>query len=88
MFDLCFRKGIDGQLACTYYVRGFADGLVFEGIMASPDAKYCPPRNLPVKEIRLIVEKYLKDHPDQLNKEAGALVGLALHEAYRRKRSH
>jgi hypothetical protein len=88
LFDLCFRKGTDGQLACTSYVRGFADGVVFEGLMTGGDAKYCPPRSLPVKDIRLIVEKYLKDHPDQLSKEAGALVGLALHQAFPCKRVH
>jgi hypothetical protein len=86
LFDLCFRKGTDGQLACTSYVRGFADGVVFEGLMTGGDAKYCPPQSLPVKDIRLIVEKYLKDHPDQLSKEAGALVGLALHQAFPCKR--
>jgi hypothetical protein len=47
-----------------------------------------PPADLPGKEIRIIVEKYLKDHPDQLGKEAGALVGLALHQAFPRKRLH
>jgi Rap1a immunity proteins len=82
LFDLCFRKGADGQLACTSYVRGFADGIAFEGLMVGGDAKYCPPQSLPGREIRLIVEKYLKDHPDQLGKEAGALVGLALHQAF------
>jgi len=33
LFDLCFRKGTDGQLACTSYVRGFADAGAFEGLM-------------------------------------------------------
>jgi hypothetical protein len=88
LFDLCFRKGTDGQLACTSYVRGFADGVAFEGLMVGSDAKYCPPQSLPGKEIRLIVEKYLKDHPDQLGKEAGALVGLALHQTFPCKRLH
>jgi hypothetical protein len=53
LFDLRFRKGAYRQLACTSYVRGFADDVAFEG----GDVKYCPPQSLPGKEIRLIVEK-------------------------------
>ena len=86
--DLCFRKGTDGQLACTSYVRGFADGVTFEALMVGGDANYCPPQSLPVRDMRVIVEKYLKDHPDQLGKEAGALVGFALHHAFPCKRSN
>ena len=88
MFDLCIHKGADGRLACTSYVRGFADGVAFERLMMGGDAKYCPPQSLPAKDIRLIVEKYLKEHADQLGKEAGALVGLALHQAFPCKRLH
>jgi hypothetical protein len=56
--------------------------------MVGGDAKYCPPQGLPGRDIRLIVEKYLKEHRDQLDKEAGALVGLSLHQAFRCKRLH
>jgi hypothetical protein len=80
--DLCFRKGADGQIACTSYVRGFADGLVFDGLMASGNPKFCPPQTLSAKDIRLIVENYLKGHPDQLKKEAGALAGLSLYQEF------
>jgi hypothetical protein len=80
--DLCFRKGIDGQLACTSYVRGFVDGVVFEGLMAGNTPKFCPPQTLSAKELRLIVETYLKGHPNQLKKEAGVLAGLALYQAF------
>ena len=87
LFDLCFRN-TDGQLACTSYVRGFADAVAFEGLMMGGDAKILPPQSLPGKEILIIVEKYPKDHPDQLGKEAGALAGLALHQAFPCKRLH
>jgi hypothetical protein len=56
--------------------------------MMGGDCQILPPQNLPGKDIRIIVEKYLKDHPDQLDKEAGALVGLALHQAFPCKRLH
>jgi Rap1a immunity proteins len=56
--------------------------VTFEALMASGDPKFCPPQRLSGKEIRLIVEKYLKGHPDQLKKQAGAFAGLALYQEF------
>jgi hypothetical protein len=88
LFDVCFRKGADDQLACTSYVRGFADGIAFASVMAGGANNYCPPPSIQVKQIRVVVDKYLRDHRDQLTKEAGALVGIALYQAFPCKRSH
>ena len=88
LFDLCFRKGLDGELACTSYVRGLADGMAFETLLAIGPARYCPPPTLTVKEMRRIIETYLKGHTDQLNREAGALAGVALHQAFPCRGTH
>jgi hypothetical protein len=88
LFDLCFRKGVSGELACTSYVRGLADGIAFASIMAGGKSNYCPPPSVQAKEMRVIVDKYLRDHRDQLTKEAGALVGIALYQAFPCKGSH
>src|SRR5262245_27734643 len=66
--------------ACIAYVHGFLDGSMF-GLVIGRNAPtmYCPPKEgVSVDQGRLIIEKHLREHPEQLDKEAGELVADAL----------
>jgi Rap1a immunity proteins len=87
LLELCSQSGVSDHLACSSYVRGLADGLSYASILAGGASKYCPPVSVQVKEIRAIVEKYLREHRDQRTNEAGALAGAALYRAFPCNRS-
>jgi hypothetical protein len=45
--------------------------------------KYCPPKDgLSVVQARLIVEKYMGEHPEDLHLEAGLSAAQALWDAF------
>jgi hypothetical protein len=74
--------------ACDYFILGFADGLIMgheNGLIAAhSNARwYCPPNEgLTVFQGRLVVEKYLIDHPEYWQSDAGLLVFGALTKAF------
>lgn len=72
-------RGVD----CAAYIHGFIDGMIM-GYTAHGTARgYCPPvTGVSVAHGRAIIEKWLRDHPERLNTDAGILAGLALSEAY------
>ena len=68
---------------CFAYIRGLIDGLFLADNMAASGRRYCPPADgLDVEQAVLIVQKEFQDHPDQLNREAGAVAALALYLAF------
>ena len=79
-------KGSTGDLLCTGYVRGFMDGLEAGSITSFKYTQFraCPPANVlnSTPQSRLIIEKYLGNHPEQLDKEAGGLAMLAMNAAF------
>jgi hypothetical protein len=73
------KRGL-GDLLCIAYVRGLVDGMVVGRAMGMHYAtEYCPPeKGISADQARLIVEKYLRDHPEELHQEAGLIAGGAL----------
>lgn len=89
LYELCSNKNPNSNenLGCAAYVHGFSDGFLL-GTAFAPNT-YCPPKHgYSIVQIRLIVEKYLRDHPEELNQEALDLVGDALMDAFRCKKSN
>jgi hypothetical protein len=72
------------EISCIAYVHGFLDGVAFGHRMGKNyPTLYCPPKDgISVVQGRLIIEKYLKNHPEKLHTEAGSLVFDALIEAF------
>lgn len=66
------------------YVRGFMDGVAMGTVFSEKFAgKYCPPKGgTDAIQARLVVEKFLKEHPEKLHMEAGILAGIALMGAF------
>jgi hypothetical protein len=69
------------------YGLGFISGVTFtyraiyDGTM-KPE-KICIPKGVKIKEVKLVVEDYLSNHPDKLNETPWALVSEAIKEAFR-----
>ena len=72
------------DFVCVAYIHGFLDGMATGQATGEQNPPmYCPPKGgISVDQGRLIVEKYLRDHPEQLHKEAGLLAASALWDAF------
>jgi hypothetical protein len=82
LYNLCSEKRIEGY--CLSYVRGFMDGMTL-GRAAGQRGPgiYCPPNEgMSVDQTRLIVEKYLRDHPEKLHQDAALLAAEAIIRAF------
>ena|ERR1700712_176412 len=85
LYRKCSQKNRKvSDISCIAYVRGFVDGMMIGTILGTETRTvYCPPTDgLAVDQARLVIEKYLKDHPEKLRIEAGYLVGEALVSAF------
>jgi hypothetical protein len=90
LYRSCMAKNKSlGDLLCIAYVHGFLDGIVSgHGIGKNAPTLYCPPEEgVSVDQGRLIVEKYLREHPEQLHEQAGIQVTSAMIEAFRCRNS-
>jgi hypothetical protein len=72
----------DADVLCNTYVHGFLDGFNAGASLPRPDLSYCPPRNLTVASGRLIITKYMRDHPTELDLDAGSIAARAMQAAY------
>ncbi len=69
------------------YGLGFISGVTFayramyDGIL-KPE-KICIPKAIRIKEVKLVVQDYLSNHPDKLDEPPWVLVSDALKEAFR-----
>jgi hypothetical protein len=74
----------DADLVCKYYIRGFTDGLTVSSFAAkSGKHQVCAPdQGIHPTQARLLIEKFLRDHPAMLHAEAGYLALFAFHEAF------
>jgi hypothetical protein len=83
------KRGIR-DLLCIAYVRGFIDGITAgTAIPRSRHAsEFCLPEKVAIsaEQARLIIEKYLRDHPEQLHEEAELLAATAIMLAFPCKR--
>lgn len=72
----------DRDLLCSTYVHGFLDGLNIGATLPKKRLRYCPPRDLTVPQAKLVIEKYLRDHPTELKLDAGTIAARAFLAAY------
>lgn len=71
------------DLICGFYVRGFIDGLMIGMSAQRLGPVICPPNEgISADQGRLIAEKYLRDHPEELHLEAGLELGKAFTIAF------
>jgi hypothetical protein len=86
LYQFCTQaRDSSGYLSCNAYVRGFADGIFLADIMAGKGKRLCTPvagSAIEHTQARLIIEKYLRNHPEFLHEQAGYLAALALYDAF------
>ena len=76
------KRGV-GNIVCTAYIHGLVDGMTMGVASEKFPGKYCPPDSgISAPQARLIIEKFLRDHPERLHVEAGLVAGLAIIEAF------
>jgi hypothetical protein len=63
---------------CYGYVTAALDILQW----AAPDYEICLDSNVTQMQAKLVVEKYLKEHPERLHVDANLLVIIALRKAF------
>ncbi len=76
----CQKQGNLDQMACAAYVLGLSEGLPLGTTLGT--GFYCPRSESGPQQIRLIVEKFLREHPDRLHEHAAFLAADARTAAF------
>jgi hypothetical protein len=71
------------SLVCSAYMRGFVEGLWLDTAQ-----KLCLPQGFTFGQARLITEKFMSEHPEELHMSAPAIIVRALNIAYACKRGN
>ncbi len=78
LYKMCgnaFKAGLLHRDACHNFIAGVASGLSAAGTIC------IPPGSTPKQEV-MIVQKYMRDHPDRLSVSEQLVVSDALTEAW------
>jgi Rap1a immunity proteins len=67
---------------CVAYIIRVTQGIALGMSEAKREHVYCVPDNVSGGKIREIVQKYLRDHPENLDLPAQMLIALAIHMAF------
>jgi hypothetical protein len=73
----CAKPGRDQ--ACDAYALGYAEGVTAAN---KENVTFCVPKGVGGRELRLVMEKYFKDHPERLHERVSVVVGAAFTAAY------
>jgi hypothetical protein len=79
------EKPVEG-LACQVYFVGFMDGFLISGGLNQ--SGICLPPATTANQVRLIAEKYMRDHPEQLQLPAALIITRALGASFPCKNSN
>jgi hypothetical protein len=73
-----------GDFGCIAYIHGFLDGIATGRVVAEKKpGMFCPPKEgVSVDQGRLIIEKYMRNHPGELNQAAGLVAADAMYDAF------
>jgi hypothetical protein len=91
LFQSCLDKNRGASdVMCIYYVSGFVDGMLLGKVVGDQaSGMFCPPtEGISTFQARLIIEKYLINHPEKLHEKAGYLAAEALMDAFQCKKSN
>jgi hypothetical protein len=71
--------GSPWEIACLMYIQGFGGGIeTGDGSKLKDRRMWCFPDNFTAEQAKLVVEKYMRDHPEKLHRNAAIVVGSAL----------
>jgi hypothetical protein len=83
LYNVCLPRVGAGDIICVFYLRGLINGSI--GTLPGPKGthSYCPPDDgIAPDQARLIVQKFLRDHPERLDEDAESLASEALMDAF------
>jgi hypothetical protein len=79
----CQQRDGPERSRCDTYLSGFFEGVI-SGYVLGSTGKFCPPMAaIELGQVRLIVEKYLREHPADLHLRASTLGMRAFQEAFK-----
>jgi hypothetical protein len=73
----CAKSG--QEQGCSAYALGFAEGMTAANKGA---VTICVPKGVNARELRLVMDKYFKDHPERLHEKVSVVLGAAFAAAY------
>jgi len=90
LYEFCTSySGTPEYLSCASFIGRVLSGLgVGQATGAAQGLTFCPPANITAGQAMLVVEKYMRDHPEQLNQHPGTLSSVALLAAFPCKKSN
>ena len=72
-----------GRVACVSYIQGFVGGIeAGDGSKVRDGRLWCFPDGATIKQARLVIEKYMRDNPQSIHRDADVIVGAALKLAF------
>jgi hypothetical protein len=89
LYDLCNNNDQHAQDVCQSWIYGFAWGMVTSQIATSAanlSPGTCIPEGVTGGQALLIIEKFMRDHPELLHHNAAVFSGFALTQAFPCKR--
>jgi hypothetical protein len=72
------------ELYCAVYLRGFLDGFLED---TAQNALCLPMGVVTLRQFKLIINKFMREHPEELHESAPTIIARALNIAYACKRS-
>jgi hypothetical protein len=81
LFNMCNSKNETEKTLYKMWIGGFGIGVMFSHTNQHK-LEVCLPDNFSGEEATLIVEKFMRDHPQSLHNDASVLTFLALWTAF------
>jgi hypothetical protein len=85
LYNVCTDGEPKHQIMCESWISGFAAGMADaqeEAKLRNVTPTSCLPDSATGNQAMLVVEKYMREHPEWLHVGAGALSGAALRLAF------
>jgi Rap1a immunity proteins len=85
LYSLCNSQVATIKAECMAYLGGFAEGIILGQQLTDYHVLLCLPTGVSTQKLRLIVQKGMRDHPENLNQGANVVVATALIAAFKCK---
>ena len=91
--EICGTSRISAEPICVTYITGVLHEAWWGQALAAANRRtstadmrtyfvYCPPKDVPAKQMVEVIKKYIRDNPARLHKDAGLVIVQAAIEAF------
>jgi len=87
--EWCGSKGGSSEVACLVFLHGYIEGYYIATLIkeierrgGTKEEEICLPDGWTIKQVQLVVRKYLAQNPEELHIDAGRIVLWALTKAF------